>query len=40
MALFVSLSENATTKDVADIFLQDVWKLDGLPTEIILDMDA
>jgi len=40
MAHFIGLQENATAKDVADTFLQDVWKLDGLPTQIILDMDV
>jgi len=40
MAHFISLHENATAKDVADTFLQEVWKLDGLPTEILSDMDA
>ena len=27
-------------KDVANVFLREVWKLHGLPTEIISDMDA
>ena len=40
MAHFIRLSENATAKDVADTFLREVWKLHGLPTEIISDMDA
>ena len=40
MAHFIGLSENATAKDVADTFLQEVWKLHGLPMEIISDMDA
>jgi len=40
MAHFISLNKNATAKDVADTFLREVWKLDGLPTEIISDMDA
>jgi len=40
MAHFISLNKNATAKDVTDRFLQQVWKLDGLPTEIISDMDA
>jgi len=40
MAHFIGLKENATANDVADTFLREVWKLDGLPTEIILDMDA
>jgi len=36
----IGLQENATAKDVADTFLREVWKLHGLPTEIISDMDA
>jgi len=40
MAHFIGLHENVTGKDVADTFLREVWKLHGLPTEIISDMDA
>jgi len=40
MAHFVGLPTNATAKDVANVFLREVWKLHGLPTEIISDMDA
>jgi len=40
MAHFIGLHENATSKDVANTLLREVWKLHGLPTEIILDMDA
>ena len=40
IAHFVALEHNATTKDVADVFLREVWKLHGLPTEIIPDMAA
>jgi len=40
MAHFIGLHESATAKDVADTFLREVWKLHGLPTEIISDMDA
>jgi len=40
MAHFISLDENASAQDVADIFLREVWKLHGLSTEIISDMDA
>jgi len=35
MAQFMGLHQNATAKDVADTFLQEVWKLHGLLTEII-----
>ena len=37
---FIALEQTATAKDVADVFLREVWKLHGLPTEIISDMDA
>jgi len=40
MAHFIGLPTNATAKDVATVFLREVWKLHGLPTEIISDMDA
>jgi len=40
MAHFSGHDENATTKDVADTFLREVWKLRGLPTEIISDMEG
>ena len=40
MAHFIGLATNATTKDFADTFLNEVWKLHGLPSEIISDMDA
>jgi len=40
MAHFIGLNENATAKDVADTFVQAIWKLHDLPTEIISDMDA
>jgi len=40
MAHFIRLETNATAKDVADTFLTQVWKLDGLLSEIVSDMDA
>ena len=40
MAHFIDLATNATAKDIADTFLKEVWKLQGLPSEIISDMDA
>jgi len=40
MAHFIGLHANATAKDVPDTCLQEVWKLHGLPTEIISDMDT
>ena len=40
MAHFIVLNENTTAKDVAATFVREIWKLHGLPTEIISDMDA
>jgi len=40
MAHVIALQENATAKEVAEAFLKAVWKLHGLPSEIISDMDA
>jgi len=40
MAHFIGLHENVTAKDVADTLLREVWKLRGLATEIISDMDV
>jgi len=40
MAHFIGLDENATATDIADTLLREVWKLHGLPSEIITDMDA
>jgi len=40
MAHFIGLEEKATARDVAESFLKEVWKLYGLPSEIISDMDA
>jgi len=40
IAHFISLHENATAKDIAEPFVRQVWKLHGLSTEIISDMDA
>ena len=37
---FVGLATDATAKDVGDTFLREVWRLHGLPSEIISDMDA
>ena len=40
MAHFIALEQNATARDVADVVLSEVWKLHGLPTEIILDING
>jgi len=40
MAHFIGLNEKATAKDFRDTFRREVWKLHGLPIEIISDMDA
>ena len=40
MAYFIGLQEKATGKEVAEAFLKEVWKLHGLLSEIISDMDA
>jgi len=40
MADFIGLATNATTKDIADTFLKEGWKLHGVPSEIVSDMDA
>ena len=40
MVHFIGLNENATAKDMANTVLRQVWKLNGLPTEIVSDMDA
>ena len=40
MAHFIELEEKAIAREVADVFLKEVWKHHGLPTEIISDMDA
>ena len=40
MAHFIRLEINATGHEVADTFLKEISKLDGLPSEIVSDMDA
>jgi len=40
MADFIGLPTEAPAKDVATVFLREVWKLHGQPTEIISDMYA
>jgi len=40
IAHFIILARNATAKHVADTFHKEVWKLHGLPSEMVTDMDA
>jgi len=40
MAHFIGLPTETTAKDVATVFLREVWKLHALPTETISDMEA
>jgi len=40
MAHFIGLEEKATARDLAESFLKEDWKLHGLPSAIISDMDA
>jgi len=40
MAHFVGLEEKATARDVAAAFGKEIWKLHGLPTNIISHMNS
>ena len=40
MADFIGFATNATGKDIADTFLKAVWKLHGVPSQIVSDMDT
>jgi len=35
MSHFIGLQEKATTRDVAESFIKEVWTHHGLPSEII-----
>ena len=39
MVHFIGFTTNGTAKDVADSLLKEVWKLDGLLSEIVSDMN-
>jgi len=39
MAYFIGLATTVTAREVADTFIKEVWKLHGLPTEIVSVMD-
>lgn len=40
MAHFIALKERVTASDIAKAFLKNVWKIHGLPTEIVSDRDT
>jgi hypothetical protein len=40
MSHFIALPETATASDVAKVFLSEIWKLHGLPKEIVSDRDT
>jgi len=40
MGHFIGLVTNATAKDVADTFFKEDWKLHGLLSGFVSDMDA
>jgi transposase InsO family protein len=40
MVHYIALKETATAKDAANAFLNEVWKLHGLPKSIISDRDT
>src|SRR5437588_4899568 len=40
MAHFVSLLETATAIDIALAFMKEIWKVHGLPTNIVWDRDT
>ena len=40
MAHFVPLLEMATATDVARTFMKEIWKIHGLPTDIVSDRDT
>jgi hypothetical protein len=37
MAHFIALKETASTKDIVQVFLKEVWELYGLPKSIVSD---
>ena len=40
MAHLITLPTKVSTKDIAKIFLKDIWKTHGLPTNIVSDRDT
>ena len=40
MAHFIPLNTKTTAQNLAEVFVREIWRLHGLPTEIISDRDA
>ena len=40
MVHFIALATNASPKDFTNTFLKEIWKLHGLPSEIVSDIDT
>ena len=40
MAHLIPLPTKVTGKDITKIFLKEIWKTNGLPTDIVLDRDT
>ena len=40
MAHFIPLSSDTPIKEIANIFLREVWRLHGLPNSVVLDRDS
>ena len=40
MAYYIPLPKKVTAKDIAKIFLREIWKLHRLPTDIVSDRDT
>ena len=40
MAQFIGIEQDAMAEEVVNVFLREVWKLNGLPKEIVPDMHA
>ena len=40
MAHFIPLSTDTPVKEIANIFLREVWRLHGLPNSVVSDRDS
>jgi transposase InsO family protein len=40
MAHFVPLKKPATAENLAKVFVREIWRLHGLPTDIVSDRDS